>query len=210
MLTLRHIYQRLRYGPLAPEPGAVLWLAPDALKLRLRTAMPAGTWFHSKRRLSGMVLPGMWWRDTIPLSTSAKLAYCTAHWRDGLDWESSGAFVKLRREIAAGRVRDGCATEADMYARFARLDALFAESAARGRVLSHVEYALKTGQNPAQVDGILVHLAPDGTPIFGRSGYHRLAIARLQGHLIMPCKLGVVHPDAMAFLPDLMRKPAVA
>lgn len=207
MLTLRHAFQRLRYGALAPQPGAVLWLAPEALTLRLRTAMPAGTWFHSKRRLSGLVLPGEWWRDTIPLSTSAKLLYCDAHWRKGLDWEKAGAFIKLRREIAAGRTRDGCASEADIQNRFARLDALYAESATRGRLLSHVEYALASGQNPAQVDGILVHIGPDGTPIFGRSGYHRLAIARVQGHAVMPCKLGAVHPDALARLPELMRKP---
>lgn len=57
------------------------------------------------------------------------------------------------------------------------------------------------GQN-RELGGIEIHIGPEGEPIFGDSGNHRLAMALVLGLPRIPAMLGFVHEDGFGRLAD--------
>ena len=142
----------------------------------------------------------------VDLDTLVKMRCCIAHWRDGQTWEQTGIFDLMMAKIAhSGRPQSGCRTIADVRARYARLDRIF-ETVRRGGALRGADGSQRHGGR-AVPDGIEIHIAADGAPIFGNRGHHRLAMARVLGLPRIPAMLGFVHEQAVTHLPGYRWPP---
>lgn len=180
---------RRSYGPDAPRWAERIHVDPRAIEVVLA---PPGT------VETGSVVGGDWDLDVLPVDDIDRVRYCRLHFVDGLSWEETGAYEAMRRRIAErrdGRVSvDGCASEEDIIARYARIDALYEECRRLGRLRTRAEVA----QRPFRENyGVLVHIGRDGQPIFGHHGCHRLAVSQILGLPTIPAQLGIVHPDAL-------------
>lgn len=130
-----------------------------------------------------------------PLDELVKLQACLAHWRDGVAWEATGIFEHLLRKIAAtGQAQSGCGDIEAIRMRYARLDAIFAQVRAEGRLRGQRE---RDPRLRREHDGIEIHLGEDGAPIFGDRGNHRLAMALALELPEIPAMLGFVHVGAL-------------
>ena len=174
-----------------PRAQERIWINPTHLS-RIYTRNPAHTPDY-KRRHSGMVLAGDWDQNTEPLDESWKIAACLAHFRDGVPWEQTGIYDRMRAMIDERGQFDSCRTMDDIIARYETIDALYADIQKNG---FRDETVHRLGV-PRLPEGVYVHLDRNGAPIFGAIGNHRLAIARALGLTRIPAQLGVVHPGAI-------------
>ncbi len=130
-----------------------------------------------------------------------------AHWRDGLAWEESGEVQRMEEAIRHKGPIKGCRTRADILARCARLDEIFATIQREGRVRPQAE--LEPGVF-REAGGIGVHLGPGGVPVRAANGRHRFAMARILGLRSIPVRIGLVHHSALPTLDELRRPRAEA
>lgn len=150
------------------------------------------------RQLSGRVVSK--WPGELERSFEQhpKLNYCWSHWRDGKSWEEAGAIEFMLGRIAASPtgVTDKCRSHEDVARRFEKLDAIWREVSARGRLPSQADL---DPTNFREVGGILMHLGPDGEPVFSGAGCHRFAMALMLSEPF-PAQLGLVHVTALEAL----------
>lgn len=186
---------RVRFGAAGPRTSERLWVVPAAVER-------AFAWFPQR---SGRVV-GLWPPATdMPYDEHPHVVFALRHWRDGVPWAQTGAREHVLAEIARRGRQDGCTTPADVDRRFDALDALYEQVRTEGRLRTRQEL------NPAdrrEDHGILVHLGPDGRPVAGDSGKHRLTIARLLELPSVPVRVGIVHREAVPLLPALRLPPA--
>ncbi len=188
--ALRDIGNVLRYGARAPlsdqaifvAPRDVMALGPDVDRRRFR------------RPHSGAIRGGDWDLARTGVDRDRKLLGCRMRWVDGADWAETPQYRRMVMEISLGRRPDGCATVADVDARYAALDLLFEETRRRGRLLQRSELPESFR---SEHGGVLLHVARDGTCLRGGGGAHRFAIARILDLPEMPGQLGVIHPQAI-------------
>jgi hypothetical protein len=139
-------------------------------------------------RQSGQVLGGDWDQYRTPYKNTPKYKACAARFRDGASWEETGIIADSMGRLAKSGPFDGCATQADILARYAALDTLW-------RITQDQGHLPKAPQRAK--DGILVHIDRAGRPLFGNQGFHRLAIAQLAGLKEVSVSLGLTHVDAV-------------
>lgn len=192
---------RVRFGPQAPRYAERIWIHPSRCRQYIEAADLAAQLGARVRQLSGRVVEN--WPEELeqPFENHPKLTYCWAHWREGKDWAESGAidFMLSRIAVSPTGVTDKCRTTEDVNARFATLDRIWDEVRARGSLPTQQEL---DPENYREVGGILVHLGPDGDPIFSGAGCHRFAMAMLLD-VPFPAQLGCVHVSALKHLPAL-------
>lgn len=152
----------------------------------------------------GRLCRGDWDQKVHHFSTNPLARAALRHWRDGVDWESTGVV-----EYQLGRIRqhgtayaDRLATRDDILRRYERLDALF-------------ELVRRTGELPEEAnreDGIYVHVGRDGRAIFGHRGVHRFVITHVLQVPEVTGQLGALHPRAPQALRHVLRRrtPAIA
>ncbi|MCK7544775.1 hypothetical protein MLC59_11405 [Marinobacter bryozoorum] len=198
-------FNRLRYGAQAPRYAERVWIQPSACHRYIEAADLAKHLGSRVRQMSGKVVQK--WPSELeqPFENHPKLTYCWNHWRDGQDWNEAGAigFMLSRIAVSPTGVTDHCRTPEDVQARFDNLDRIRDDVLQRGRFPSRQE--LDPG-NYREVGGILMHLGPEGEPIFSGAGCHRFAIAMLMDQPF-PAQLGCVHESALQYLPGLRRTP---
>jgi hypothetical protein len=85
------------------------------------------------------------------------------------------------------------------------LDELYRRVKAEGRLRTREELFPRTFREDG---GILVHIGPEGEPMIGDAGKHRLIIAKLAGVLSIPVQLGEIHVSALGRLNALRQPPA--
>ena len=203
--TLRALWidtlNRIRYGPHAPRYAERVWIHPSLCKRYIEAADLAARQGTRVRQLSGRVVRQWPTELEQPFENHPKLTYCWAHWRDGKDWVAAGAidFMLNRIAVSPTGVTDKCRTAEDVQARFEALDRIWEEVKARGSLLSQQELE---ADNYREVGGVLVHLGPDGEPVFSGAGCHRFAMAMLLD-VPFPAQLGCVHISALKYLPQL-------
>jgi hypothetical protein len=88
---------------------------------------------------------------------------------------------------------DDCLNLSDVKARLSKLDEIFELAIKNGRLSSRAEVDLNGFR---EVGGILIHIGPDGEPVFSGAGCHRMAMAILLGQPF-PAQLGVVHVNGL-------------
>lgn len=152
----------------------------------------------------GRITRGEWDLKVHPFTTNPLARAALQHWRDGVDWESTGVVeYQLQRIRRFGTAyADRLASRDDVLRRYERLDALF-------------ETVRRTGQLPAEAnaeDGIYIHVGRDGRAIFGHRGVHRFVITHVLGIPEVTGQLGAIHPRAPQAVRYLLRRrtPAVA
>ena len=137
----------------------------------------------------------------VPIEGLVKYRCCLARWRDGESWEQTGIIDHMLGKIAqVGGPLSGCLTATDLRRRYARLDRIFDQVRRDRRMRPAHELDGPTDRGPVW-DGIEIHLGPQGEPIFGDSGTHRLAMAHVLGLPRIPALLGFVNEEAIAHLP---------
>ena len=116
------------------------------------------------------------------------------HFVEGVPWCETPIYARLLSEIKAGKQPDELRSEADLVARYARLDRMFEETLARGRFLlrRHLPECFRDEHG-----GVLMHVARDGTCLRSGGGVHRMAIAKILNLPEMPAQIGAIHPDAI-------------
>ena len=142
-----------------------------------------------------MVKAGTWDTHRRDLSDDTKLVSCQMRWINGADWEETPVFRQMLEQIKQGLTPDECRTRDDILTRYRKLDSIFEETKARGRLLEMEE--LPDFYYRRAHGATLVHLARDGTCLRSGGGAHRFAIAHILDLSEMPSQLGVVHPEAL-------------
>ncbi len=178
-----------RFGRGAPRPRTLFSIAPKEVTQRYHPAQ------NNNKRIghwhTGRVLPGDWDICIREFGTSVKFDSCRKHFLKGVPWRKTRAIPYGLKRIARQGKYDECRTEADLMARYARLDDLWEKTKANGS-LPH-----GTAKGTSPVTGILVHVDRNGTLLFGNQGFHRLAIAQLLDLPEVTVVLGAVHPGAV-------------
>lgn len=185
--NLRDCLYALRYGNSAPKFAQLIFVNPGEVNLSVGDRI-------FERRHSGRVVGGDWDLNCAPVESLQKFLVCRRHFVEGLDWESAGAYVLMRELMEAHPGVDGCRTHSDVVARYERLDALFEQVKAEGRLRLRSEVA----EVYRESGGVYIHVSRTCEPIFGLGGIHRLAIARILGLKEIPAQLGVVHEGAVS------------
>jgi hypothetical protein len=140
---------------------------------------------------TGQVLTGDWDLSRRPLNKSLKFDACRRHFTEAIAWEDTKAISAAMKRIARDGKYDDCRNHADVMARYARLDDLWAKTAAAQALPKHLS------QHANARDGILTHIDRHGALLFGNQGFHRLSIAKLAKIPEITVVIGVVHPDAL-------------
>jgi hypothetical protein len=177
----------LRHGWGAPRVDQRLFV--DPAEIRQATAG-----WRFDRTASGDVVGGDWDLDLVPVERLAKIDLVSRRMRENLSWDEAGLYRLMMRLIGKSRsgAYDGCRTLDDVVLRYDRVDALIAHLRAGGAFLEGRALGRVREQG-----GVLVHIGREGQYIFGRTGCHRLAVARGLGLPAMPVLLGVVHAGAL-------------
>lgn len=204
--VLRDCGNRVKFGKNAPCYGERIFVKSDDCHYHL-PSVALKKHFHCRlREGSGLVVRS--WPDTDqqPIHSHQKIRFCLAHWVDGVSWEDAGAIAYMMERIARAPQGefDGCSSLQDVEERYRRLDKLFVSLKAGSPFLS-VKQLMP--ENFREVGGVVFHLGPNGTPIFGGGGAHRLAMGMALG-LTIPAQLGLVHRSALGRLPEYRKAPA--
>lgn len=182
----REIYNRARYGPLAPRPCELLYVPVELI-----VAIP----FEHKEKLGGRLVSAKVaheWpvskEDVIPLSDVDKISACLARWRDGLSWEDAGVFDLYGHRDPWARI--------GLAKRYDRLDEIYGNVSRDRRLKCRSE--LKS-RNFREYDGIRINFGPNGELVFVDGGSHRLAMAIASGLERVPAMPGLVHRNAIKY-----------
>ncbi len=187
--ALRDRWNRLRYGPDAPQSDECIWADP----LSVRYAYAGMATRPLRRGNSGQVLKGDWDLDVSPIQENTKEQSLRLHFLDGVPWPETPIYAKLLAKIEKGERPDALSSRADLDARYAAIDRLWHIAKSEGlRPRSELPAAYRREHN-----GILLHLGRDGRLIRSGGAMHRFAIARLLALPHVPAQLGVVHPEAL-------------
>jgi hypothetical protein len=177
-----------RYGPNAPIPCERIWIDPMICDRTLNVRMGC--------KFTSQVMGGDWDLDTCHVEDHEMVKFCIQHWQDGIPWEDTGVYERMLchiREI--GATSHGSSLE-DMKRRYEKLDKIFAQVREVRQLLCRAELL---GDNCThEQGGVYVHIDRAARPIFGGSGCHRIAMARVLELPIIPAMIGVVHADALA------------
>ncbi len=185
-ITRRDLPNLLRYGRHAPLWCERIWIDPGSVVRRLSGFSDTD---------SGRVVGGDWDQMAVPLETHHKMRSAIRHWSQREPWEATEAIDRYLEDIEIHGIRDGCRTLADVEARLAELDRIFEAVRCDGWLRTRAE--LQRGRAFRERGGIRIHISRRNEPIFGGSGYHRLAIATVLEFERIPAQLGVVHPLAI-------------
>lgn len=189
----RDMLNRLRFGPEAPlsDEGLSVPLA-EITHIYAPGHTPAGQRF--RRRHSGLVKGGDW-DLSAKLYTPGRIERAIhARLKDGADWEETELWAHGLSRIREVGFFDECRSEADMRARYDRLDRIAREVAQTGRLRSEAEAGSYFRREHG---GIFCHIGRAGQPIRAGGGQHRFALARVLGIKDIPVQLGVTHLEAL-------------
>lgn len=176
------------YGEDAPRFAEQLWVPTD----RIQRALKIGS---SKQ--SGAVMESWPEKGYSMVSDLPSIKACLAHWRDGLSWEDSGIIDLMMAQIRSNGKVDRLRTLEEVNTRYQELDELFFEVKRAGRLSSRQNFI---PGNFREEGGILVHIGPNGEPVFGKKGHHRLAIAIALDFSVIPVQLGATFRPAIGHL----------
>jgi len=185
----RDLNNRFRHGPQAPAYAEAI-VVPTAECVAHTSELPGPGY-------SGSIYSGPWPFPDMPVFGLTSIRFCLRHWGDGLSWEATGAYAYAERRIREKGSINGCRHMHEVVARYRRLDAIF-NTVRRDRRLRRIS-ELQDGRLRAHGD-IHMHIGPDGEPVFGGFGCHRLAMAMVLELPSIPAQVGCVHIDGLKHL----------
>lgn len=187
----------ISHGFQAPKYAERIWVEP----LECDQILDSGT--LRIREFIGRVTSKEW--DScrqLSLDENVKIKYCRKHWIEGLSWAESGAYDYLMDQIEQFGTVDKCNTLEDLQVRFKNLDTVYNAIKRTGELLPVNNFRKNTFR---EENGILIHINAQGKPVFGGSGHHRIAIAKIL-NLKFPAMLGMVHTDGVKHLKNFRNR----
>jgi hypothetical protein len=211
-------YNVVRYGPGGPRLNETIFIDPSLVLLAIVHPLELGKRksdpdylveklnFKASQRLVGRVAGNeIDSLRTVPLRALPKITSCIEHWVNGTPWEETGIYQFMLNKIAkVGHAVAGCQNLDDIVERYSRLDEIYFTAKKEGRLRSISEMR---GDSFRETDGIEIHIGSRNQLVFGSSGTHRLAIALALGLPVIPAKIGFVHADSVALLPQYRMPP---
>ena len=195
----RDLYNGFKYGRGAPLYAECIWVDPNDCNLIIENGLDDGV---SRKSILGLVVNEKWDQFEItPLKNNPKIQYCYKHWQEGLSWEDAGAYDYMRGLIEKYGPVDKCSNDEDLVKRFNSLDSVFETIKKEGKVKTQKELGK---QKLRELNGVLIHIGPDGLPYFGGGGHHRIAMAKIL-NLPFPAMLGMVHQNGLKSLEKYRR-----
>jgi hypothetical protein len=188
-IYLRDLINLLRFGRKAPLFAQCIIINPEDVGRAIKSKIPRG---HS-----GKVWSGDWDLKTVNLEKYPKFKFCKRRFVDGESWEKIGAYKHVQKWIVSCGQHDECMTYSDIVERYEKVDVLYNEIRLTGLLKMRREI---NPRNFREEGGIYIHIGRHGNLIFGKGGWHRLAIAKILGIKKVPAQLGVVHKDALGTL----------
>lgn len=164
------------------DPFARLWVNPARIDSQIRT--PSKRW--------GRVADGDWDLAVVPFDETVAFRSVEAHFQDGVPWAETTEFEQYRDRLAAGERPKGCATEAELEARFEELDTIYDRIATDGYRSQPELWADQPGYQRTvfykwdrtidpRLDEVTISIGRNGQLVHSDRGDHRLAIAKLLG-----------------------------
>lgn len=197
----RDLVNNIRYGTKAPNHLELIFVDP----LDVKRLIPWSVGNRMGLNQSGRVVEGLDWDVyTQTVAESGNVNWLIAHWVDGVPWEEVGSYKYVLKEVER-RPLEGCCTRQDVVDRYRRLDDMFEDAKRTGRLKTRREIdptALR------EEGGVIMHIGPDGEPIFGGSGVHRFTVARIL-NIPLPCVVGSVDRSALDQYPKFRTRPSV-
>lgn len=183
---------KIRYGKHAPIFQETLWVNPKEMTTLIeKEEVLKATGLH-RSKVSGYIVNWEDVDDPKPLDYEYRIQYCYKHWIEKKSWEEIGVIDYMTKSKKYGpwpveKIRD----------RFRMLDKAFEETQKLGYLKRRQEINPK---NFREKDGIYVHIAKNGKPVFGGNGFHRLAIAKILELEEIPVCVGMVDREAIPLL----------
>jgi hypothetical protein len=188
---LRDIYNRLKFGSLAPKSYEGILINPRECKLSIHSKYIADI---PPNYSSALVVDKWPLERAVPVVDLPRVNFCIRHWMKNEKWEKVGAYNRLRKKISNNEISDhGIETEKEILIRYEKLDHIFNQIKKEGRLKSQSE--LSEG-NFREKGGVLIHIGPNGEPYFGLKGNHRFAIAYIL-NIPFPAQIGLVHKSSV-------------
>jgi hypothetical protein len=179
---------KIKYGKDAPLFLETLWVDPREINTVIgKEEVFNATGLH-RSKVSGMIVDWDGVEDPKPLDDEFRIQYCYRHWKENESWEDIGVIDFMSKTKKYGpwpveKIRD----------RFKMLDKAYEETKNLGRLKPRKE--IEPG-NFREHDGIYVHIAKNGKPVFGGNGFHRLTMAKVLELEEIPICVGMVHKGA--------------
>jgi hypothetical protein len=137
----------------------------------------------------------------VPIENFAFFRACSERFERGASWQSTGWYGWLRSRIAAGERILRYETVADLEARLAFLDGLYAEirqegyRSARARSASGAGWLRRFFSQPSEWHEPVINVGRQQR-IAMEDGRHRLCLARIARVPSIRVRVSAVHPDA--------------
>ena len=220
--SFRTIINIFKYGPSAPRFNEIIWVDPKKIKMGLHENVVKKYFGFKKCDISGSVVHSTWPEeqsfhlfalvDPIVLKSESKLTWedsvririqsCIDHWGKGIPWDQTMAYKRLEKKIKEKGSFEGCKTHYDISKRYEKLDQIFDQVKAEGRLRlkkeSDFHLTIKKNQEA------IIHIGPMGELYYGGGSTHRFAIAYIL-NLPFPSRVGVVHIKAIPILKQLRK-----
>lgn len=191
-IYLRDLKNIIRYGWSAPRYKERIWVDPNSIEFMIdREEVKRITGIH-RNQASGIVVDWDQVKNLKPIEDQYRIEYCIKHWEKGKSWEELGVI-----DFMSKTKKYGDWPREKIKARFEMLDKAYNETMKLGRLKTRKEINPK---NFREEDGILVHIAKDGKPVFGGNGFHRLAIGRVLKLDKVPAEIGIVDKNSIHFV----------
>jgi flagellin-specific chaperone FliS len=195
----RDLLNKIKYGWLAPAYAERIWIEPSRCRYSIKPESIINATGHHAKRASGKVINfSSMENQIIPIFEVEKIKYSLDHWENGISWEDTGIYEYMEKRILKNGSADSCYNIDDVIKRYKKLDLIFEQIKREGRFRIRTEIK---PDNFRESGGILIHIGPEGEPIFGWRGCHRIAIAIILG-LKFPAEIGCVHINSISYLPE--------
>lgn len=191
-----------------PDPETSYWISPDRIIYHTNYMMgkeklPFKDRVFHPIKDKGKVYRGDWDKSTFQFTDLDIYKALEMRIKYGTNWEDTGYYMNMLREIKSGRVHWGCYSQKDLDGRCHYLDLLIESIRERGYQPNYMiklqgEDNKLISKNQKISEEIAVNIGRHGQYLF-QDGRHRLAIAKILGVKDVLVKVHVRHKEWVKF-----------
>lgn len=203
--VLNSIYNSIRgQGNAKINPFDIIWIKTRDIKYRTTEISGDDFTKFSMWKDAGKVVGGNWDKKTIRFEDCSLHQDLKSHFEDGVDWEETEFYNRLKNRIINGRVVHGATSVEELKYRCEQLDSLHYNIKEHGYLSQ--KQILKRGyedidsvnKNLTMIedifDEITVNIGRDGSFLFNDSR-HRLSIAKILDIQQVPVRIVARHQE---------------